>query len=221
MRNETEIEKVCFENTEPNTETEELDNRNENDWAGPCADCETRSKFSECKCGCELIARCEPVLNWVETDTLHPDPLQPRKKFNEDSLRRLAGTLKGQGLLEPIVVDETGQIVLGERRWRAAKMAGLAKVLVIKQPITAEERFIRQLISDAHSEAINPIERAKAWQTLKEIRNLTYDELGELLGMNKSTIYRTLCLADMPKPMVKALEEERITAMDLAEIRSL
>jgi ParB family chromosome partitioning protein len=232
----TGIEKIIVrhENTKTtknnNIETIESEQNEETEQSGwtPCADCETRSKLNDCKNGCEIIRinlerslRSEPVFKLMDIDCLHPDPSQPRKTFNEEKLKGLAETLKTQGMLQPIVADESGRIVIGERRWRAAKLAGLDKVPVVIRPNTDEERLIRQAIADAQSEHIPILERAKAWQKLKTAKNLSNSELAAILGISRMYVGQVLHLVGMPQAMVRALEDEKVTSTELADIRAL
>ena len=189
------------------------------EWVEPCAECETRLKTGTCNLDCEILSKHTPMVMNLGTDSLHPDPSQPRKTFDEEKLKGLAETLKTQGMLQPIAADETGRIVIGERRWRAAKLAGLNRVPVITRP--EPDPLLCQAIADAHSESIPILEKAKAWQTLMDTRNLTKSGLAILLGMDKSRVTRVLSLNGMPKEMTRALENNRITPSDLMEIRCL
>lgn len=207
-----------------NTENTEYETQNENKSIEiiknePCADCKVRSELDNCRHGCEILARNEPVFQSMDIDLLHPDPSQPRKTFTDEKLKGLAETLKTQGMLQPMVVDEDGRIVLGERRWRAAKLAGLKQVPVIVRH--TNDPLLCQLIADAHSEEIPIFEKVKAWHTYREQNNLSVETLADLLGLSRWYTHLLLGLIGMPKAMEDALKANKISATDLAEIRTL
>jgi ParB/RepB/Spo0J family partition protein len=109
------------------------------------------------------------IIEYISPNLLKPDPNQPRQTWtdeDEEEIRNLAESYKSQGVIEPIEVDENNVIILGERRWRAAKSIGLEKIPVLrKKGLSASERFERQLIDDAHRKDLSPLDRAWAYAT--------------------------------------------------------
>jgi len=132
----------------------------------------------------------------VHTDEIRPDPDQPRVIFDEDKIRQLAETYKSHGVINPVEVDENNIIILGERRWRAAKLAELDVPIRVKAGLTASERLERQLIDDAHREDLDSVERAWAYGTavinintdknysINEVKKMDWSRLISLLGAN-------------------------------------
>ncbi len=135
---------------------------------------------------------------------IRPDPGQPRKTFDEESIERLAATYQTEGTIVPIEVDEEGVIVLGERRYRAAKLGGLIEIPVIVRP--PRNRLQRQLVEEFHREGIPILERAKAVKTLRDI----YAK--EMEGMGVALIRATYGLGTTPK---KDISPETVTAKKL------
>lgn len=128
---------------------------------------------------------------------IEPNPLQPRKKFEEDSLLELADSMKHVGVLQPIIVkkkDKTYEIVTGERRWRAAKLAGLKEMPVIIKELTEKELAQISLIENIQRENLNIMEEANAYKRLLEEFQLTHDELANQIGKSRTAITNTLRL---------------------------
>lgn len=128
---------------------------------------------------------------------IEPNPLQPRKKFEEDSLLELADSMKHVGVLQPIIVkkkDKTYEIVTGERRWRAAKLAGLKEMPAIIKELTEKELAQISLIENIQRENLNIMEEANAYKRLLEEFQLTHDELANQIGKSRTAITNTLRL---------------------------
>ena len=154
------------------------------------------------------------VVKEVPADTklrisdIEPNTLQPRKNFNEDALAELADSIKKFGMIEPIVVSKKGksyQIIAGERRWRAARIAGLKEVPVIVREYTDRQQMEVALIENLQREDLNPIEEALAYQSLIDEYNLKQDEVAERVSKGRSTItnaLRLLALSDKVKQML-------------------
>jgi len=143
------------------------------------------------------------VIKEVPADTIlklsqiEPNREQPRKQFNQDSLEELAASIKEHGLIQPIVVQKKNgyyEIVAGERRWRAAKLAGLKEVPVIIKEYTEKELTEIALIENIQREDLNPIEEAKAFKNLIESYNLTHDEVAKKVSKKRETISNSLRL---------------------------
>ena len=139
---------------------------------------------------------------------------QPRKYFDEDKLRKLASSIKEKGLIHPIVVRKKGdyyEIVAGERRYIASQMAGLQEVPVIILDVDDKEAMEIALVENELREDLNPIEKAEAVQRMIKMYNMTQDEAGEILGVDRSTISNLLRLLKLPESIKRMLREGEIT----------
>ncbi len=160
--------------------------------------------------------RVEPsVQKLLPVDEITPNPYQPRKQFNEDSLKRLADSIKKHGVLQPIVVRERDgrfEIVAGERRWRAAKLAGLDRVPAIIREIKSEdEMLVFALIENLEREDLSPVDKALAIKKLKEEFKATDQEIGRIIGKSRSAITNTLRLLELPQEVLDMLAEGLIS----------
>ncbi len=145
---------------------------------------------------------------------IEPNALQPRKDFNEDSLSELADSIKKYGIIEPIVVTKKGkiyEIIAGERRWRAARMAGLKEVPVVIREYSDKERMEVALIENLQREDLNPIEEAIAYQSLIDEFNLKQDEVAERVSKGRSTITNALRLLGLSDNVKQMLIDDMIT----------
>ena len=134
----------------------------------------------------------------VALEDIYPNPDQPRKAFDENAMRDLANSIKEHGVIMPLVVnknpDGTYMIIAGERRYRAAKMAGLEKVPVVVKEYSEKEIQEISLIENLQREDLNPIEAAYGMKKLMEEYNLTQEVLAERLGKSRPAIANTLRL---------------------------
>lgn len=141
--------------------------------------------------------------------------LQPRKKFDDEAITELAESIQNHGLLQPIVVrpiaDGRYQIVAGERRWRAAKRAGLSEVPVVIRELTDKEVFELALIENLQRENLNPIEESKGYQTLMEEYQMTQEEVAKTVGRSRSAVANSLRLLSLPLIVQNYLENGSIT----------
>ena len=131
----------------------------------------------------------------VKITKVEPNRSQPRKNFDEDALQELADSIKQFGLLQPILVQDKGEyyeIIAGERRWRAAKLAGLKEVPVIIKDFSDQEVVEIALIENLQREDLNPIEEAKAYQSLIEKYQLKQEEIAEKVFKSRSVITNAL-----------------------------
>lgn len=144
----------------------------------------------------------------VKLTMVEPNGEQPRKNFDEDSLLELAESIKQFGLLQPIIVQDRKnhyEIIAGERRWRAAKMAGLKEIPVIIKNLTNQEIVEISLIENIQREDLNPIEEAQAYKRLLEEFNLKQDEVAERVSKSRTAVtnsMRLLKLCDEVQQMV-------------------
>ena len=133
----------------------------------------------------------------VKITMVEPNREQPRKNFDEDSLQELADSIKQFGLLQPILVKDRGEyyeIVAGERRWRAAKLAGLKEIPVIIRDLTDQEIVEISLIENIQREDLNPIEEAQAYKRLLTEFNLKQDEVAERVSKSRTAVTNSMRL---------------------------
>ena len=159
------------------------------------------------------------TINEVELDQISPNPNQPRRDFDQDSLRELADSIAEIGIVQPITLrkmeDGTFQIIAGERRWRASKMAGLRTIPAYIRTADDENVMEMALIENIQREDLNSVEIALAYQHLIEQYDLTQEKLSERIGKNRSTITNYLRL---PAPIQMALQNKDI---DMGHARAL
>jgi ParB family chromosome partitioning protein len=158
----------------------------------------------------------DPGFREIPLARISPNPRQPRKDFNDASLKELSQSIKQQGVLQPILVEEIapGQfsIVAGERRYRAAKLAGLEKVPVLVKDFTDMQRLEVSLIENIQRENLNPVEEAKAYAYLIQEAGITQEELAKRLGKNRSTISNSMRLLQLSAPMQQDLLSGKFSA---------
>lgn len=152
----------------------------------------------------------------VDIGLIKTNPQQPRKVFSEESLKELAASIKEKGVIQPVIVernpDQSYTLVAGERRYRAARMAGLARIPVIVKSFTETEKIEIALIENIQREDLTPIEEATAYDSLLKLSELKQDELALHLGKNRSTIANSLRLLKLPEEIKEALNERKISA---------
>lgn len=150
----------------------------------------------------------------VKISLVEPNKDQPRKNFDEESMAKLAESIKAHGILQPLLVTNKGsyfEIIAGERRWRAAKLAGLKEVPVIVREFTEQEIMEISLIENVQREDLNPIELAKAYKTLVDEYHLTQDELAEHISKSRVSITNTLRLLKLDERVQEMIINEMIT----------
>lgn len=144
-----------------------------------------------------------------------PNKGQPRKSFDEDELAELADSIKQNGILQPLLVRRKGdtyEIVAGERRYQAARIAGLKEVPVVIRDVSDDEIFKLALIENLQRSDLSPLEEASGYRQLIKEKGLTQDELAKILSKSRSTITNTLRLLDLPEEVQQLVEEGRLTA---------
>ncbi len=150
----------------------------------------------------------------VSTDLLKPNPSQPRKHFEQDALEELAESIRENGVIQPLIVREKDggfEIVAGERRWRAAKIAKLEQLPVVVRTATDQDVAELTLIENIQREDLDPIEEAEAYQKLAERFGLTHEEIARKTGKNRSVITNQLRLLKLSENAKKALVSGAIT----------
>jgi ParB family chromosome partitioning protein len=153
-----------------------------------------------------------------------PNRSQPRKHFDESKIQELADSIREKGILEPLMVRRVEQgyeLILGERRWRAAQKAGLHEVPVIVKDLPDREVLEISLIENLQREDLNPIEEAEAFKRLTEEFDLSQEELSKRIGKDRATIANTLRLLKLPSEIRTQLFENVITAGHARAILSL
>jgi ParB family chromosome partitioning protein len=138
-------------------------------------------------------------------DAIQMNPHQPRTEFDQEKIKELSDSIKDKGIIQPLLVKEVEsgyQLIAGERRLRAANLAGLKKVPVIVKQVTEEEQLEFSLIENMQRENLNPIEEAEAYQKLINDFNYTQQKLSQVMGKDRATIANQLRLLKLP-PMIK------------------
>jgi ParB family chromosome partitioning protein len=147
---------------------------------------------------------------------LKANPDQPRRSFSEASLAELASSLRTHGLIQPILVEEAGEgsylIVAGERRFRAAKLAGLSEVPVIVRSFTPEKRLEIALIENVQREDLNPVEEAEAYRALMAMGGRSQEEVADVVGKSRSAVANSIRLLKLPESVLAALREGSLSA---------
>lgn len=154
---------------------------------------------------------------FVATDKVEPNPEQPRKVFDPDALTALVRSVQRDGILQPIIVqrtaDGTYRIIAGERRWQAARAAGLARVpVIVKTGIDPKEILSLALIENLQREDLNVIEEARAYERLAKDFGLRHEEIAERTATSRASVTNALRLLMLPAPVVEALAAGKITA---------
>jgi ParB family chromosome partitioning protein len=151
----------------------------------------------------------------VDIDLLYPNPKQPRLSFGPDALNELANSIRENGIVQPIVVRRRGdryEIIAGERRWRAAQLAGLARVPVVVKEVPDDKMMELALLENIQREDLNPIEEARAYHLLIQDQHLKQDDLARRLGKARPTITNALRLLQLPADVQGLLEHGTLTA---------
>ncbi|RUL82312.1 ParB/RepB/Spo0J family partition protein [Tautonia sociabilis] len=164
----------------------------------------------------------------IPVDRITNDPDQPRKEFDEEALRRLADSLKTRGQLQPIRVrwDEGSQryvVLVGERRWRAARLAGLPALscIVHDAPLDADERLMVQLVENALREDLKPVEQARAYRALMDANGWSGRQLAEELHIGQASVVRALALLELPEPVQEQVDSGALAPSVAYEIGKL
>ena len=157
------------------------------------------------------------VFDSLPIDKIKPNSLQPRKTFDKELLNQLAASIKDKGVLQPIVVREakgnkkSWQIIAGERRWRAAQIAGLHEIPVHIKNIKDEEVAIVALIENIQRENLSAIDEAKGYKSIMEKFSITQEELAETMHRSRAYIANFIRLLNLPIDVQKLIEEKKIS----------
>jgi ParB family chromosome partitioning protein len=151
----------------------------------------------------------------MEINTIRPNPYQPRTEFDSKEIESLSESLKKDGLLQPVVVRPAGagfyQIVAGERRWRAAKLAGLARVPVVIRSVDDKKMLELALVENIQRRDLNPMEKARAFKQLMTLNSWTQDQVADSLGMARPTVANFIRLLDLPLEIHEAVSRGTIS----------
>lgn len=151
----------------------------------------------------------------LDIDLIDPSPFQPRTRFAQGALDELAQSIRQTGIVQPIVVRRNGpqryQLLAGERRWRAAQLAGLHRVSAVLQDVSDEKAIEITLVENLQREDLNPIEQAQAFDRLIQEFHLTQEEAAARTGKERATITNALRLLRLDKPIREMVEDGRLT----------
>lgn len=151
----------------------------------------------------------------VKINSVEPNKNQPRKAFNEDALAELADSIKQYGVIQPILVQKRNkyyEIIAGERRWRAAKLAGLKEVPVVIKDYSEQEIVEIALIENIQREDLNPIEEAQAYKRLLNEYNLNQDEVAERVSKSRSAVANSMRLLKLSEEVQNMLIDDLISS---------
>src|ERR1043165_908594 len=153
-------------------------------------------------------------LREIETDLIRPGQQQPRTTFDEAKLQELAQSIRASGIIQPLLVRRRGgffELVAGERRWRAAQLAGLPRVPAIVRDIQDENLLELALIENIQRQELNAIEEANAYKRLIESLGLTQEEVAQRVGRDRTFITNYLRILKLPSEIQNLLEQEKLT----------
>jgi ParB family transcriptional regulator, chromosome partitioning protein len=157
-----------------------------------------------------------PGIEEIAINQIDPNPYQPRNTFDEESLAGLTASIRELGVLQPILVrqvnDDRYAIIAGERRWRAAKRAGLQFIPVIVRQVNDELTLQHALVENLHRDDLNPLEEAAAYQQLVEDFDLTQEQVAHKVGKSRSAVANLLRLFQLPPQVQRLVAEGRVSA---------
>jgi ParB family chromosome partitioning protein len=160
----------------------------------------------------------------ISIEDIKPSPYQPRKFESDETLIELANSIKEKGVIQPIIIRKKGdtyELIAGERRLRASKLADLQTIPAIIKNFSDEEAAQIALIENIQREDLNPLDEALAYKKLIENFSYTQEELAEKLGKNRATITNTLRLLNLPKQIIELIKTNKITAGHARALLSL
>src|SRR5512141_849365 len=138
----------------------------------------------------------------IDLDKIIPNEYQPRKLFDDEKLKELAASLREQGVIQPVIVHKAGsgyELIAGERRWRAARLAGLKTIPALVKEATKRELMEMALIENIQREDLNALEAAEAYKRLQDEFKLTQEDLAQRVGKERSTVTNSLRVLGLPK----------------------
>lgn len=163
----------------------------------------------------EKVSYSDAQIQEIEVAKISPNPFQPRKTFEPAALKELADSIKEHGVIQPLVVIRTPvgyELVVGERRFRAAQLAGLAKVpAIIKEAMVDQTKLEVALIENIQRQELNPIEEAQAYERLMKTFSLTQDQVAKKVGKSRPAVANTVRLLNLPAEIQRGVIEGKIT----------
>ena len=157
----------------------------------------------------------EKIFKLINLSSIETNPQQPRKKFAKEELEELSVSIKSKGVLQPILVREKNnnlfEIITGERRWRAAQIAGIHQIPAVIKKMNDEEAMQVALIENIQREDLNPIEEARAYQAILENDSVNYENLSNAVGKSKSHISNTIRLLELDLKIINYIEDGKIS----------
>src|SRR6185312_4503909 len=166
----------------------------------------------------EAVGESDSILRVVPISHIRPNAFQPRSNFDEESMASLAASIKAVGLLQPVLVrelkdeGESYELIAGERRWRAARRAGLQTIPVLVQRADDVASLEQALVENLHRVDLNALEEAAAYQQLIDEFGLTHEQVATRMGKGRATVTNTLRLLQLPTSAQRALAERTISA---------
>jgi ParB family chromosome partitioning protein len=164
----------------------------------------------------EVVGDRASLLREVPVTSIRPNPLQPRTHFEEESMASLASSIRELGVLQPILVRETAEgeyeLIAGERRWRAARRAGLQTMPVLVQSASDVRSLEQALVENLHREDLNPLEEAAAYQQLVDDFDYTHEQVAARVGKSRTAVTNTLRLLQLPAGVQRALADGLLSA---------
>jgi len=164
-------------------------------------------------------------VRWLDVATVQANSRQPRHDFDKESIDDLVASVKTHGILQPLIVTEsvngTYELIAGERRLRAAKLAGLTKVPALVRQAKDQERLELALVENIQRQNLNPLEEARAYEQLRDEFGLTQESIARRVGKSRPQVTNTLRLLELPDSIKQALREGRITFGHAKVIMSL
>jgi len=151
---------------------------------------------------------------YCDVDAIRPNPYQPRRVFAEEELKNLADSIRSSGILQPLMVRPASsgyELIVGERRWRSARLAGLKKVPVVVKDVSAAEMLELALVENIQREDLNPMEKAEAYHRLMAEFGLTQEKAAKRLGQDRSTVANFLRLRGLPKEIQDDIVSNTLT----------
>jgi ParB family chromosome partitioning protein len=165
------------------------------------------------------------TVSTMEINTIRPNPYQPRSEFDPKEIESLSESLKKDGLLQPVVVRPAGagfyQLVAGERRWRAAKLAGLARIPVVVRQVEDKKMLELALVENIQRRDLNPMEKARAFKQLMTLNSWTQDQAADAMGMARPTVANFIRLLDLQLEVQEAVSRGTITMGHARALASL
>ena len=158
-------------------------------------------------------AKAEKTLRQLPIDQIQRSPFQPRVSFNKENLQELADSIRQQGILQPVVVRPRGEgfeLVAGERRWRAAQLAGLQEIPAVVKELPDEAAAAIALIENIQREDLNPLEEASALQRLADRFTMTHQQIAEAVGRSRVGVTNMLRLLELAEPVKQWLQEGKL-----------